>query len=191
MSSVENSEKLFLLQVAAGNEQAFRKLVSANKKKLTSFALNMTQSLETAEEVAQDVLLKVWMTRESLIKIENLQTWLFVITRNLSINAMKKALRQKNNLIEWQSQHETLEEGSSAQELLDIVDTAISVLPEQQQTAWLASRRNGLTYTEIAEMMGISKESVKRYISQANAAIMQYALEHKELCIGLVFFLTG
>lgn len=171
------NETELLQRIASGDEQAFRDLAYTYHSRLKGFVFNMTQSPEQTEEVVQDVLLKIWMVRKTLVEVTNFQTFLFVITRNMAVNAMRSAIRQRVRHAKWQrEQPDAFNEINSGDDMVlsDLVEEAINALPPQQQQAWLLSRREGLKYEQIAEKMAISRETVKRHISLANAAITHY-----------------
>jgi RNA polymerase sigma-70 factor (ECF subfamily) len=180
---VLNNEKTILTQVAQGNEAAFRELVYASKAKLSAFAYSITQSRELAEEVVQDALIKIWIGREALSSITNFQAYLFVITRNIAINALRAAVRQRIRHQKWMGEQEEEPAGNNQHELHDLLDEAVNSLPPQQNKAWTLSRRHGMKYAEIATDMGLSKETVKRHVSLANAAITRYIVTHPQALI--------
>ncbi len=172
-------EKALLLRIAAGEEAAFRELVYANRKKLSAYTYKMTQSKELAEELVQDILMKIWVSREVLPSIHHFQTYLFVVTRNTCLNALRSAIRQRVKHTQWISEQPASVESENQQHYAyDLLEAAVNALPPQQKKVWMISRKEGMKQAAIASELGISKETVKRHIALANANIVQFINSH-------------
>ncbi len=170
---VEISEPL-LQEVARGNEKAFRKLFHEYADYLHTYIWQLTRSKEMAEEVVQDIFLQIWMSRETLSNIRNFRTYLFVISRNHTLNALKKLAREKKRRDAWELAQQPDNQPEDMEAGLSIVEEAIKALPSQQQKVWLLSRKQGKKYHEIAREMELSRETVKKYIGYATRSIMEY-----------------
>ena len=181
MFSSAYDEKDLLQQVSEGSEAAFRELFYRYADRLGNYVLRLTQSKTHAEEIVQDVFLKIWISREALSDVDNFNVYLFVISRNQTLNAMRKVIRLKGYQKEWErnqaaapvenSQKPVEEEGLYAEGL---INSAVDQLPSQQRKVWLLSRKDGLTHPQIATAMGISRETVKKYIMHANQSIARF-----------------
>jgi RNA polymerase sigma-70 factor (family 1) len=185
-------EKDLKIRVAAGDEKAFSKLYLLYAQLLRSHIFRLTESMALADEVVQDVFLKVWNNRENLEKIQNFGGYLFVLSKNLSIDLLRKHVRQTILIKKWEDEQQkstesaelSIEEEKSYYILLD---EAIDRLPAQQQKAYILSRHQHLKYSEIAEEMNISKETVKSYLQLAVSSISNYLKKNGKL-IGIFFF---
>ena len=90
---VETAKETEILKdIAAGSSKAFRVLYSQWEPTLSSFIFQVTRSKVITAEIVQDVFLKIWMTRESLVDVKDFKAYLFVISKNRAINALKKSL---------------------------------------------------------------------------------------------------
>ncbi|MBO9631742.1 MAG: sigma-70 family RNA polymerase sigma factor [Chitinophagaceae bacterium] len=169
-------EKLLLLQVAAGDEQAFRNLTIQYSGLVFKFIYQHLEDRPLAEEIVQDIFVKLWLTRETLAHIDSFRSFLLIVCRNHAFNAIKKMVRERNREWEWNQDTGHPEEGDAHQRelLLILVDEAVDHLPPQQQKAWILCRRNGLKYDQAATEMHVSKDAVKKYLQYANAAIKKY-----------------
>ncbi|RYZ26041.1 MAG: RNA polymerase sigma-70 factor [Chitinophagaceae bacterium] len=172
-------EKELLLYISEGNEAAFREIFYRYADKLGSYVLRLTQSKTIAEEIVQDVFLKIWINREALGEVENFSVYLFVLSRNQTLNALRKTLRETSHQKEWERDQAVVMETCDKPEeenahFEGLIDGAISQLPSQQQKVWLLSRKDGLTHPQIASALGISKETVKKYIMHANQSITRF-----------------
>lgn len=173
-------EKLLLQRVSDGDETAFRELFYHYADSLGAFVMRLTHSKMHAEEIVQDVFLKIWMNRKALAEVENFKVYLHVISRNHTLNAMRKVVRQMGHQKEWEKNQmviaelPTKPEQESSVQLEGLIEGAIGRLPHQQQKAWLLSRKDGFTHPQIALAMGISRETVKKYIMYANHSITHF-----------------
>lgn len=177
------NEKELLLSVANGDEPAFRKLVKEHADFLLTYLTKLTKEREVAEEIVQDVFLKIWQVRDYLVHVENFRSYLFILSRNQALKAIDKALTLKKRKAEW-LQHDFSEEDARDRErMMDLVDQAVAQLPSQQRKVWEMSRREGKTYAQVAADLGLSKETVKAYLKLANASIITYLRQHPELLL--------
>lgn len=180
-------EQSLLLQVAEGDETAFRKLVHQYADLLGVYIYRLIHNREQTEEIVQDVFLKIWQTRESLTTIRNFRTYLYVISRNQALNAIRSLIRERNRRKKWEQSifTEAFEDDAlNREQQLSLMDKAINTVPAQQQKAWLLSRREGLRYKDIAKQMDLSPETVKKYIQYASLAITRYFETH----LGIALF---
>ncbi len=172
-------ERDLLLRTAQGDERAFRALFDQYKRLLLSFVYRITQDHASAEEIVQDIFVKIWMTREGLTAIQSFKNYLFIVSRNQSLNLVEK---EKRLFLKQQAyQKEMLSkppEHPESERPYHLIDEAIERLPAQQQRTWLLSRHEGLTYEEIAQKMNLSRETVKYYIRLANDSIKDYIADN-------------
>lgn len=170
-----NEEEL-LQQVAKGNEAAFRQLFLHWHQLLASYVFRITESRELTEEIVQDVFLKIWMTRETLGKINHFKPYLLVVSRNQAFDVMKKQLKEKLQKRDWDKDnrliHPAIEQEDENNHSL--IDQAIESLPPRRKEVYLLSRHERLTYREIADQLGISKESVKTHLNLATDSISAF-----------------
>lgn len=195
---INDRERFLLEKVAQGDTQAFSQLFYAYHQELASYIVRLVRSTELAEEIVQDTFLKIWLQRNSLNQIENFRAYLFTISRNHTFNVMRLEARKTLQYQTWltnQTDFET-EETIDLENKYSLLDEAIAQLPPQQQKVWILSRKDGLKHEEIAKLLSLSKETVKRHISLATASIMQFVKRKSHtLCIIIFVFcktiLTG
>jgi RNA polymerase sigma-70 factor (family 1) len=189
-----HNERELLQQVAAGNIIAFRNLFAAYYDRLYSAALVYCKIHEQAEDVVQQVFMKVWEKRHTLSQVEQPGDYLFIITRNEVLNQLRRNTLHDNYIRHIRELFS--EETGSPEEVLvarqkrQIVQQAISQLPPQQQEAFRLSRDQGLSYEEIAATMNLSLSTVKGHMSKALQAVRAYCRLHQnELLIMLLWSL--
>jgi RNA polymerase sigma-70 factor (family 1) len=188
----ENDEKQLLLKVAGGDERAFRTLFEKYHGVLATHIMRITRLQESTEEIVQDVFLKIWMSRETLSDIHDIRSYLYIVSKNHALDSLKKTARERVtfsdadwNLVEKSLVHTEPEDSVP----LGLIDEAIDRLPPQQKKVYLLSRRERKKYSEIAEQLGISRETVKKYLQLATVSISTYILDNTSICISSIIFL--
>ncbi len=177
-----------MLEVRNGSATAYEKLVKKYEGRVIGFLQHMV-SREIAEDLAQEVFMRVFRARENYTAGARFSTWLFTITHNVASNAIRK--RSKNveiNLNEDDGSTdsprpmERLAVAASGQmptrqldklESAEIVRFAIQALNERQRTAVLLSKFEGMSYQDIAETMQLTPQAVKSLLSRARASLKE------------------
>jgi RNA polymerase sigma-70 factor (ECF subfamily) len=181
-----------LKDIAAGSSKAFRALYSQWEPTLSSFIFQVTRSKIITAEIVQDVFLKIWMTRESLVEVKDFKAYLFVISKNRAINALKKSLADLERMKKYASEVPFNEqpEDDNDQIPFTLIDEAIDQLSPRQKEIFLLHRHERYSYREIAEQLGIGKESVKTHLSLAIKSIKNHIETKITLIILLIDFIS-
>jgi RNA polymerase sigma-70 factor (ECF subfamily) len=151
-------------------------------------ALNYLQNLEDAEEVTQDVFVKVYYSLENFNQKSSYKTWIYRITINQCLDFIKKKNSQKRFFIfgkKSQNEQEYLNTATfehpgilmENKEDAAILFEVINSLTENQKTAFLLSKLDGLSNPEIAEIMQLSISSVESLIFRAKSALQEKLAE--------------
>jgi RNA polymerase sigma-70 factor (ECF subfamily) len=192
----DSLEENYLLQtqVSQGDQQAFRTLFDGYHPRLFQYIFNLVKSKEVAEELVMDVFLKLWLSREMMGAIENLDGFLFKIAYNKSIDFFRAAARDKTIAdIIWDRIEIPAQSYADApllmQEYENKLREAINLLPGKRKRIYEMSREEGLSHGQIAEALGISKNTVANTIVEAKQFIRSYLEKHYGLA-GLVVLLA-
>ena len=155
------------------------------KDTMYRLALRITLNSQEAEDVVQDVIIKVWRQSQSStgVQIENMAAYLLRLTRNLSIDRQRMKANQTESLDAMMSgedgEHLVSTDAAQAErrafvaERLSLVRRVMQGLPEKQRTAMQLRDFEGKTYKEIAAIMEITEEQVKVNIFRARQAVKQ------------------
>lgn len=187
------TDPVLLLQIAAGDETAFSSLVRDHWKNVYAHALSWIKTVEEAEELTQDIFLKVWNSRSQFDQVESFENWLFIIARNTIVSAVRKRLNRPTFLADQEIEENSL----SPDRLLEnrqhyqVLLTGIGLLPEKRQQVFRMSRLEGLTHAQIADRLGISKDTVAQYIVKATNFLKPYLKEQLGDCILVIILLAG
>ncbi|WP_421938990.1 RNA polymerase sigma factor [Pedobacter sp.] len=187
------TERLVLAKIATGDEQAFAILYKFYRNKVYGYALKILQSPPAAQEIVQEVFIKLWLKRAELAEIENFGGFLRIIVRNDTLNALKKiALQQRKYTLINQDQTEidTVTDKSIAfNETKKLLDDAIESLPAQQKLVYSLCHLDGLKQKDVATQLGISPLTVKVHLREAVKSIRIYLNQHHEIkTLGLLLF---
>ncbi len=163
------------------------------KNDIYAHAFHFTQSVFVAEEITQDVFLKLWLNKQSLAEINNLEAWLYTITKNACFNQLKKIAREhrlKNSLAQEPEQiDETTESYLVVKEQQSLLQQAIDHLSAQQKLVFKLNREGGLKNAEIARQLNISPNTVKTHMVGALRSIRLFFKTHTERAIQIFVLL--
>ncbi len=177
---LENStydEKRLLLLISKGSNEAFHIVYDRYKHTIYRVAIKSLKSPVLAEEIVQDVFLKVWFERENLPKIHSFENWLFIIARNHLLNQMKKIAREWKGLDNYKLENDNSDKGEIQLNNLDkefyreLYKNAISTLTDHQRNVYELIKIEHLSYSEVAESLHISPLTVKKHMSRALSQI--------------------
>ena len=170
-------------RIADGDAEAFRDLVERHQQAVVGTAAKMLGGLDDAEDIAQQVFLRVWKNARRYRPDARFTTYLFTITRNLVFNETRRRGRKKHvsaDEIEETTGHLAEErpefqpdERLLQEELRVAVDNAIATLPEAQRVAVVLRRYEQLPYEEIAKVLGVSVPAVKSLLFRARTTLRE------------------
>ncbi len=186
------NETYILAKIAGGDERSFAILFHWYSKPLAEFVFKLTNSIDATEEIIQDSFIKIWLRRETLTGINNFSGYLYILCRNEALLALKKiasktvahAAFEKDLLNELEIE----ETDSLIDEYRNLIQIAVDKLPEQQQKVYKMSRYDRLKHDEIAKVLSLSPETVKKHIQLAVQFIKKDVSSHKDL--GVILILT-
>lgn len=185
-------EKVLLLQIAEGDEIAFRHLFDFYKERLFTFAFGLTHSKVDAEEIVQDIFLKLWESRTTLSTIIYPQSYIYTMARNRALDLLASTGRNQKLIQKvWANitqSEELTEHILQAKESQQLIYQAVAELTEKKQQIFELSRNDGLSHDEISNLLGISKQTVKNNLSEALKQIKLYLERHSAL-LALIFWL--
>ena len=169
---------------------AFRKLFDTYRNQLYKFCLGMVHSKEYAEEIVQEVFLKVWMKRDILNSELSFKSYLFTITRNDTIKFLRKAandLKLREEIF-YRSQKfaSPIENQIREQELDKLKREALNQLPPKRRLIFEMSRNDGKSYEDIAKELGLSPNTVRNQMSMALDTLRGFLMDNKDITLTVV-----
>jgi RNA polymerase sigma-70 factor (family 1) len=165
-----HNEQELLKRVAESDQVAFSRVFEMFRNDVYMHALTYSKSAQFSEELVLDIFLKVWNNRQQLDAVNHFRNYLFILSKNHIISAMRKRLSEGNpsgTLDELTADMISPSHQMEIKEAEDLIRKAIDGLPPQQKLAFTLSRVENKTYDEIASIMGITKRTVNFHIVQA------------------------
>lgn len=157
---------------------AYKELFLLYYTPLVQFSTLITRCRESAEEVVSDVFLKVWDHRSSLTRVENFHLYIYVATKNLSINSLQKSKRAasfslEDVQVEFKSIYLDPEQLMITSEMFKRLRDAVAELPPRCQLIFKLVKEDGLRHREVAELLNLSLKTVENQMTIALKKIGQ------------------
>lgn len=168
------------LAIHNGEESAFAKLYQQFHKRLWSFCKSIVRSGETAEEIVEDVFVKLWCNRNTILSIEDLTVYLYVAVKNRALNTLSRKAQELVTSpfdfleIEIDGKINPYDVLVNA-EMMERMRKAIDELPPRCKMIFKLIREDGLKYKEVADILNIS----------VNTIDAQMAIAVKRICLAL------
>ena len=176
-------ERNLLLAVATGDQKAFTRIVDSYWNQVYNHSLAYTKSAGRAQEITQDVFLKLWNKRNFLPEVNDFKNYLFILGRNQIISSLRIKLEDPpgNDPVEEYHHFLTPDHQLEYKEVYKIIQNGIEKLPPVRKAVFKLSRMDGLSYDEIAQQQNISKNTVKEHIVHALNFLRTYVHTHGDL----------
>ncbi|MGQ9504136.1 MAG: RNA polymerase sigma factor [Thermogutta sp.] len=197
-AALRDPDVRLMLEVRNGNAAAFEELVMRYQARVLAVLDNLVGNRHQAEDLTQEVFLRVYRARESYEPNAKFATWLFRIVNNVAMNALRSRTRRREQTVPFRpgdSQHfnaldDAIEVPSGEMparrldkmEVREMVRMAMEALNERQRLAVLLCKFEGMSYADIATAMKMSPKAVKSLLSRARLRLRE-VLEP--------YFLTG
>lgn len=169
--AVSFSEKELLLQIAEGNQLAFKKLYDLHADAIYGVAFAYVKSAEFSEEIVQDVFVTIWLNRSRIGMIDNFSDYVFIIARNKIISQLRKKISEKKYLEQlkffFRENTITPEQELIFKEANELIENTIALLPAQQRLVYNLCRQKGLKLEEVATQLDLSRNTVRNHLGKA------------------------
>ena len=172
-----------MVRIGAGDHAAFRILVERHQNAVVGTVAKMLGNASDADDISQQVFLRVWRNAKRYRPDAKFTTYLFTITRNLVFNETRRKGRKKEVSADERAEysHQLVAANPEKQpdaeilhaELQSAVDRAIAALPEAQRMAVILRRYEQLSYEEIAVVLNLSVSAVKSLLFRARTALRE------------------
>jgi len=179
MTKINNDRILFLLdKIRAKDEAAFKEFFFLMQPQIYYYIFKFVYNRATAEDLTQETFIKFWLNADKIDPNRSGKAYLYRIAHNLSINYSKR----KPATTDYESEEASLQkEKDSPLEyvfLLDDYQKAVNTLPERCRAVFMLCRFDGFEYAEIAEILGLSIQTVKNQMSKALAVLRKRLHTH-------------
>lgn len=172
-----------MMRVKQGDIAAFEEIVEIHQGAVIGTVAKMLGNTSDAEDIAQQVFIRVWKSAGRYKASAKFTTWMFTITRNLVFNEMRRRKRKPAVSMDEREEEYNLtvpDENTTRpdqqvleNELIKAIDAAIQALPEKQRMAVILRRYEDRPYEEIAEILNLSLSAVKSLLFRARAQLKE------------------
>ena len=171
MWPLKTDERELLIRLRQGDQQAFEQVHNQYAKLLAYKLTKLIKIPEVAQELHQDVFMRLWDARGQLQEDIHLKAYLYTIARNLVIDFYRKVAKQKE-LEKQLAQHinlayDHIEPLLSSKEMAAVLDQLIGMLPPQRQRIFRMIKQEGKTYEETSVQLGLSINTVKDHMRKS------------------------
>lgn len=166
-SATPEREVLLMERIATGDQSAMEELIRLWKMPMFRFFLRSLNHHEDAEDLTQNVFIRIYRSSERYAPQAKFSTWIFTIARNLLIDEINKRKRRPQMVFDEYIETAGDGEDGRAQELTEILTKQLDMIPENHRTALLLRVQRELSYREISEVMQTTEASVKTWIHRA------------------------
>ena len=164
----ENNEKELLLLLIAGEERGFEGLYNLYNRSIFNFIIKYVSSVPLAEDLTQEVFIKMWENRRQLKEVRSFKAYLFISARNHTLNNLKLVFRSEVAIGEVLSGFTDLrndtEDDVLHKEYLQFLKETLNNLPERTREIFKLCREQEKSYDEVAKSLNISRNAVKNHM---------------------------
>ncbi len=164
------------------NHLEFKTLILPLKNRLFRFAIGIVGQTAEAEDVVQEVFIKLWKNRQQIAQISNVEAWCVTATKNLSIDKLRSKHQRMVPMAAGFDLHDhsaTPYEETVTHDVFDQVRNLMGRLPEKQRDIMQLRDIEGMSYQEIADALNVPMDQVKVYLFRARKAVRE-GLKHEE-----------
>ena len=193
-TEILSDERSLVLRLIEGDEDAFCELYAAYKNRLIYFAMRFLKSREYAEDIFQDAFAVVWQGRRFINPDASFSAYLYTIVRNRILNQLRDLSNQDKLREQILSQavnytNETQDE-IIANDLRQFISRALQQLTPRQREIFQMSRERQMSHREIAEVLGISVNTVQESISISLRTLRTYLEKNSIVGADLILLLV-
>lgn len=184
-----HADQELLTKIALGDRRSYELLIGKYERQVYHFALRIVKQPEVAEEIKQDVFIKLWDFIKNDEPINSLSSWLFTVTKHLSLNALKAVASRKQRESNYATETDSEVHGEAAIFFKDyqfLFNELVERLPEKRKEIFRLKSQNGLSNHEIAGHLNISAHTVKNQLTKSYAFLRRALSYHLFLVILLM-----
>ncbi|MCT2561832.1 RNA polymerase sigma factor [Chryseobacterium herbae] len=189
------NEKDLLLRLRDGDEYAFESLYRTYSRRILIGVVRFVKDEDQAQEILQDVFIRIWNHRKNIDPDKSFQSYLFSIANNLVRDFFRKAAHdrklQASLIARGTELYDHIETALYHKETTAILHSAIETLPLQRKTIFTLCRLEGKSYDEVASIMGITVSTVGNQLVKATRSVKRYFYASQNYIAFITAWLIG
>lgn len=188
----DNSEKALLQQIIAGDENGFVGIYEIYNRSIYNFILRYVNSVPMAEDLTQEVFMKIWENRDNLSEVKSFKPYLFTTARNHTLNNLKVVFRSEAAIGEVIAGFVKLRNATEDQiihkDYAQFLRKTLDELPARSREIFKLCREEEKTYDEVAKSLNISRNAVKNHMVHS-MKVLGSSIK-KEFGISLIYIIA-
>lgn len=176
-----HSDRSLLEQIALDNVGAFEVLVTRYEERVHRFILRWVRDEQLAEEIVQDIFIKIWEQRTKMSDIKSLSAWLYTASKNRALNSLQESLARRARETYYAQAREWHIDGNETimeKDLQHLLSSCENHLPPRCREVFLLKKEKGLSNDEIGAHLNISTHTVKNQLKKSYAILRKLLSEH-------------
>ena len=176
-ASSKYDEEEFLLSIASDDQQAFSAIYRRYQPEVYAFVLRLVKVPALAEDIVQDIFLKIWEARMQLPRVRHFRAFLFVTARNHTLNVLQSISRSEHALSTLLKEFQLLrfDDEALSNDYRRFLERTLESIPPKSREVFRKCREDGLSYDQVASEMGISRNAVKKHMVSALKVLREAA----------------
>ncbi|MDJ1480709.1 RNA polymerase sigma-70 factor [Cytophagaceae bacterium YF14B1] len=189
MSYLSADEEELLRELRAGNEKAFNEIYDRYWKNLYLFARNKLRSEDEALDITQDIFVKLWTKRDTLLITTSLSGYLFKSLKNKILDHIDATYTREDYLASLKNMTPSFRESTAEKvaesEIYSLLDTSLASMPSRMKEIFELSRRQDHSIAEISQQLDLSQQTVK---NQLTSALRRLRLSLSDYIVSILLF---
>jgi RNA polymerase sigma-70 factor (ECF subfamily) len=190
-----DDERELLEKLRSGNHAAFEEIYHIYKVRLIANSLRLLKSPELAEELVQDLFLKIWEQRHRIDTSQSLNAYLYKVANNMAYDTFRKISRDKrlydHLVLATESTYDHIEKYIFSKENMEELNKAIHLLPPQQQKVFTLCKLEDKSYEEASLILNITIGTINNHMYRANLFLKQYFSERTGSGIAITVLMSA
>lgn len=191
---MNDEERKLLIKCAQGDENAFAELYRIYASLIYRFILTFVKSAEMADDLRQEVFIKLWEKRETLHEVQSAKAYLYKIAKNHTLNVLKRSANDNLLMGVIMNNYQLsnpVEDTLTTKEYLNFLNELIDKLTPQSRAVFILCRQQHKSYDEVAVILGISRNAVKKHMVKSMKIMSEAVKKDLNIPLGVVLIVMS
>ena len=191
---MELNENELIQKISQDDSIAFEALYNHYRMDIYRFIYKFIKSPELSDDLCQEIFIRIWESRNSLVVIKSFKPYLYTITKNHTLNFLKRASVDSKAMgviySTFSEKRNEMEDNLITNEYLNHLRNILNTLPAQSREVFKLCRQQGHSYDEVAQMLGISRSCVKKHMVRSMRTLKLSVVKEFGISLSLFLILT-
>lgn len=191
---MELNENELIQKISQDDSIAFEALYNHYRMDIYRFIYKFIKSPELSDDLCQEIFIRIWESRNNLVVIKSFKPYLYTITKNHTLNFLKRASVDSKAMgviySTFSEKRNEMEDNLITNEYLNHLRNILNTLPAQSREVFKLCRQQGHSYDEVAQMLGISRSCVKKHMVRSMRTLKLSVVKEFGISLSLFLILT-